>query len=310
MRVVLTVVLTTVSLGAVVIGVTATPAAADAQRCLPHLPTATADYRAIADERDANFGVGDITSSVQLPDGRRFIALGDTAYYNVRPDGSTGTIEGFGTNSAWVQSGKCFTLLDSATPGFSKSWVSPPQNDGSFFWPGASVVVGSKLYVFMQRLVRDSGFGTSRGASVAEFDLPSLKLARLVPIPWSAERVFGSGAIYDGGYVYTYASQRRTCAFCFAGDMYVARVPDSQLMDPSAWRYRSGSQWVADRNAATPVLSNAVSNTDVQRYGNVFLLLTKTISIIGPPVEAWWAPEPAGPWQDLGTIYSIADPPA
>ena len=37
--------------------------------------------------------------------------------------------------------------------------------------------------------------------------------------------MFGQGAVYDGGYVYTYAPQMRTCAFCFASDMYVARVP-------------------------------------------------------------------------------------
>ena len=91
--------------------------------------------------------------------------------------------------------------------------------------------------------------------------------------------------------------------------MYVARVPESQIMVPSAWRFRSGTSWVGDRNAATPVLRAAVSNTDVQRYGNGFLLITKTVSIIGPPVEAWWSPNPVGPWRDLGTVYSVPDPP-
>jgi hypothetical protein len=124
-----------------------------------------------------------------------------------------------------------------------------------------------------------------------------------------AQRVFGGGAVYDGGYMYTYASQLRTCTFCFASDMYVARVPESQIMDPSAWRFRAGASWVSDRNAATPVLRAAVSNTDVQPYGNGFLLITKTVSFIGPPVEAWWAPNPEGPWRDLGTVYSVPAPP-
>jgi hypothetical protein len=47
----------------------------------------------------------------------------------------------------------------------------------------------------------------------------------------------------------------------------------------------SGGAWVADFGAATPVLRERVSNTDVQPYGNGFLLITKPISIIGPPVE-------------------------
>ncbi len=237
-----------------------------------------------------------------------FFALGDTAYYDVNHDGSTGRIEGFGNNSAWVLSGSCITLLNRPGPG-SRSWILPPQRDGSFYWPGASVVVGSRLYVFLQRLRSNSSFGISLGSAVAEFDLPSLELARITPIPWMVNRVFGNGAVYDSGYLYAYAPQSRTCPYCFAGDMYVARVPESQVMVPTAWRFRSGSNWVADRNAATPVLTAAVSNTDVQRYGNGFLLTTKTVSIIGPPVEAWWSPNPVGPWHDLGTVYSVPDPP-
>lgn len=297
----------TLSTIAVVAGAAA--AHADTSRCLSRIPTSAADYQALTNSRDGSFGIGDITSGIRLPDGRNFYVLGDTAYYGVRPGGSAGTIEGFGNNSAWVQSGNCFTLLNHTGAGL-RSWVVPPQQDGSFYWPGASVVVGSRLYVFMQRLRASGTFGASLGAVVAEFDLPSLKLARLTPIPWMAKRVFGNGAVYDGGYIYTYAPQTRTCPFCFASDMYAARVPENQIMVPSAWRYASGPNWVADPNAATPVLSAAVSNTDVQRYGNGFLLITKTINIIGPPVEAWFSPNPAGPWQDLGMVFSVPEPPS
>ena len=252
---------------------TATPARADAQHCLTHSPTTAGDYQAIAFSRDTSFGVGDMTSSVLLPDGRRFYTFGDTAYYGLNRDGSSGPMTGFGNNSAWVQSGGCFTVVYRSGPG-TRSWVLPPQQDGSFFWPGASVVAGSRLYVFMQRIRLNSTFGTSLGASVAVFDLPSLKLARLTPIPWIPQRVFGQGAVYDGGYIYTYAPQARTCPFCFASDMYVARVPESQIMVPSAWQYRAGSSWVANRFAGTPILHAAVSSTDVQPYGNGFLLIT------------------------------------
>jgi hypothetical protein len=293
----------------IAVAASAAPASADTNRCLSRIPNSAADYQVLTNSRDSTFGIGDITSEVRLPDGRNLFVLGDTAYYGLNRDGSTGPIQAFGNNSAWVQSGNCFTLLNRSGPG-SKSWVLPPEQDGSFYWPGASVVVGSRLYVFMQRLKTNGAFGTSLGAAVAEFDLPSLKLARLTPIPWMAKRVFGNGAVYDGGYVYTYAPQSRTCAFCFASDMYVARVPDSQIMVPSAWRYRAGPNWVADPNAATPVLNAAVSNTDVQPYGNGFLLITKTVNIIGPPVEAWWSPNPVGPWQDLGTVFSVPVPPA
>jgi hypothetical protein len=302
------VLLAVVMVSATALTATTDQADADARLCLTRAPASAAGYQVVTDARNATFGVGDVTSAVRLPDGRRLFVFGDTAFYNLNRDGSTGPLLGFGNNSAWVQSGSCFTLLDRVGPG-SRSWVLPPQQDGSFYWPGASVVVGTRLYVFMQRLVADSSFGRSLGAAVAAFDLPSLKLARITPIPWMASRVFGDGAVYDGGYLYAYASQRRGCAFCFANDMYVARVPESQIMLPSAWRFSSGTGWVSNPNAAAPALSAAVSNLDVQPYGNGFLLITKTVSIIGPPVEAWWAPNPVGPWRDLGTVYSVPSPP-
>jgi len=302
-------VLAAIFLAAAVTIVGAGPAGADVRKCVSHNPVSAADFQVLPDHRDAAFGIGDITSTVRLPDGRNFFVFGDTGYYSLNHDGSAGPLQGFGNNSAWVQSGNCFTLLDRAGPG-RRSWVLPLQQDHSVYWPGASVVVGPRLYVFEQRILPDSTFGTSLGAAVAVFDLPSLKLARIMPIPWTANRVFGGGAVYDGGYIYTYASQKLTCAFCFAADMYVARVPESQITEPGAWRFRAGTHWVADANAATPVLSAAVSNTDVQPYRNGFLLITKTISIIGPPVEAWWSRNPEGPWTDLGTVYSVPDPPA
>jgi hypothetical protein len=294
------------ALGGVV--TTASPVGAVAGRCLSHAPASAADYSTIADTRVASFGIGDLTSVTGLPDGRRFFALGDTAYYNLNADGSAGPLAGFGNNSAWVQSGPCFMLLDRAGPG-RRSWVLPPQRDGSFYWPGGSVVVGPRLYVFMQRLILNKPFGTSLGAAVAVFELPSLQLARIWPIPWTAQRVYGSSAVYDGGFIYAYASQRETCAMCFSSDLYVARVPESKIAQPGAWQYSSGGSWTSDPRAATSVLPGVVSSTGVHRYGNGFLFVTKPLSIFGPQVEGWWAPNPEGPWQDLGTAFTVPNPP-
>jgi hypothetical protein len=288
------------------------PSAASAnavvQHCSANPPTSVAAYTSVADARDATFGVGDITSMVRLPDGRRFFTFGDTGYYHVHQNGSAGPLLGFGNNSAWVQKGDCFTLLARFGPG-SHSWVLPPQGGTAIYWPGASVVVGSRLYVFFVRLYLDVPFGRPVSAAVAIFDLPSLQLARIVSIPFAPNRIFGQGAVYDDGYIYTYAAQKHSCMFCFSSDMYVARVHEAQMQDPSAWRYRSASGWVARRSDARPVLVNAVSNVDVQPYGNGFLLLTKPLSIAGPDVDAQFAPNPWGPWQDLGTVFTVPDPP-
>jgi hypothetical protein len=278
-----------------------------ATQCLPSLAT-PADFQNVVNNRSSSFGIGDITSVVPLPDGRRFFTLGDTAYYNVNANGSQGPLTGFGNNSAWAQKGSCIGLLNRPAPGL-RSWTLPPQVDGSVYWPGASVVVGARVYVFFTRLFLNSKFGTPVGAAVGVFDLPSLQLARLVPIPFFANRIFGNGAVYDDGYIYTYASQSRTCGFCFAADMYLARVPETQIQVPTAWQYRSEATWVRDERLAKPVLPDAVSNTDVQPYFNGYLLITKTDGIVGPDVEAWWSANPVGPWSDLGTVFQVPNPP-
>ncbi len=283
-------------------------AAASPRHCAGHAPVSAADFQAVADQRNASFGIGDITSVVRLPDGRRFITLGDTPYYNVAPDGGAGTLKAFGNNSAWVQSGRCFTLLNRAAPQ-NRSWLLPPEHDGSVYWPGASVVVGPRLYVFLNRVVLEPPFGRSVGSAIAAFDLPSLALARITTIPFRPAGVLGIGAVYEGGYIYAYSSQRRTCAFCFAGNLYVARVRESQMQVPGAWQYRAGSSWATHGYSAQPVLRDAVSNADVRRYGNGYLLVTKPLSIIGPEVHAHWSPNPVGPWRDLGMLFSVPEPP-
>src|SRR2546422_640445 len=83
-----------------------------ARHCSAHAPENASDYQAVADGRDAQFGIGDVISATRLPDGRQIFLLGDAGYYNINRDGSAGPIRAFGNNSAWVQSGACFTLLD------------------------------------------------------------------------------------------------------------------------------------------------------------------------------------------------------
>ena len=297
----------TAATGSVPAGATSAPSVT-ARRCESTPPSTPAGYQAVADSRNASFGVGDMTAAVQLPDGRRLFIFGDTGYYDLAADGRAGRFQGFGNNSAWVQSGRCFELLDRAAPG-NRSWLIPPQHDGSLYWPGAAVVVGSRLYVFLTRLFLDRPFGRPVGAAVAVFTLPSLQLAAIHPIPFAARRIYGAGAVYDNGYLYAYASERGTCGLCFAGSMYVARVREDLVGVPSAWRYRSGATWVRDANAAQPVLMAGVSTTNVQRYGNGFLLVTKPLSIVGPNVEAYWSPNPEGPWRDLGSVFTVPQPP-
>ncbi|HEX5094572.1 MAG TPA: hypothetical protein VFX21_01100, partial [Acidimicrobiia bacterium] len=278
------------------------------QMCTGRPPRTAAEFQSVPDSRNATFGVGDLMSAVDLPDGRRLFVFGDTAYYDLQ-GASAGPLRAFGNNSAWVQSGACFTQLDNTREG-NRSWVQPAEQDGTVYWPGASVVVGNRLHVFLAKIRPDNIFGTQVGAAIATFELPSLELARIASVPWTPGRSYGSGAVYDGGYLYSFGSQRPNCDFCFAADMYVARVPEDQLQAPSTWQYYAGGgRWTTDPNGAGIVLPAATSSTNVTPYNNGFLLVTKPVSIVGPDVDAWWAPDPVGPWTKLGRIFKMPEPP-
>ena len=196
-------------------------AATSARSCQASPPDSPSDYTAVGVHRWSGFGIGDVTAALRLPDGRRLFIMGDTLYHGLRSDGRPGPLVGFGNNSAWVQSGNCFTLLDHAAPG-SRSWLQPPETDGTAYWPGGAVVAGNRLYVFLSRLFVNTEFGNPVGAAVATFDLPSLTLARITPVPFPAKRFYGSGAVYDGG---ACRSPRRSGR---------GRVQTAQLPDESA----------------------------------------------------------------------------
>jgi hypothetical protein len=289
------------------VGVDVGRASASGTFCGP-VPTTVEHYQAVSDRRSPTWGSGDLTSITDLGDGRRLFLFGDTGYFSLDGDGGRRPLAGFGNNSAWIQDGGCFTQLD-RSPGAGHSWLAPPELDGTGYWPGGAAVAGNRLHVFLTRVRLDNVWGTPLDALVATFEMPSLRLARLARIPFDGNRIFGSGAVYDGGYVYTYASQRRPCALCFAGDVYLARVKEHLVSVPSAWQYRAAGGWTSDPRAAVPVLRDAASNTHVTPWRNGFLLVSKTLNIVGPDVDAYWAPAPEGPWSHLGTIYSVPHPP-
>jgi hypothetical protein len=286
---------------------TASPAHAAGQMCFPRVPQSAAEFQSLADTRTRDWGVGDLVSQTDLPDGRRLFLFGDTGYYGLHPDGSRAPLVAFGNNSAWLQQGACFMLLDNRPSG-GASWIVPPDGDGSVYWPGGAVVVGNRLHVFLARMQLNQFFGTQVGAAVATFELPSLEFARIAPIPFDGGTFYGGGAVYDGGYLYAYGWQDADCLFC-AGHLGLARVREDLVQVPSAWQYAAGGSWSSDSHAARPVLRDATSQPDVQPYNNGFLLVTKPLNIFDGNVAAWWAPNPEGPWSALGTIYDIPLPP-
>jgi hypothetical protein len=261
--------------------------------------------QAFFDRRDALWAGADLTGVVPLPDGRKLWLFGDTLYSDVDTDGGRGPLVGFGNNSAFVQSGGCMRHV--AGSAAQRSWLVPPQGDGSAYWPGGGVVVGDRLHVFLGRVLPEPPFGRLLDRAVATLTLPDLRLVGITPLPLSNTGPgFGSSAVAPGdGFVYVYGTRRPDCDRCYASDIYVARVPAGSVTDTSAWAFWDGGAWAADANAARPVMSGGGAQVDVQPWRGGWLAVSKAADILSPDIVGWWAPGPSGPWSPLGTLYRV-----
>jgi hypothetical protein len=262
------------------------------------------------DRRSELWAGADLTGVVPLPDGRNLWLFGDTMYTPVEENGGRGALVGFGNNSAFVESGGCMRHVSGN--GSQRSWVTPPHADGSIYWPGGGVVVGSTLHVFLGRMKPEPPFGRLLDRAVATFSLPDLQLRGITPLPFGpADPGWGSGTVLGGdGHVYVYGPRRPDCDNCFASDVYVARAPARAVTDVAAWTYWDGAAWSADRGAAKPVISGAGAHVNVQPWRGGYLAIAKAADIMSSDIAAWWAPAPGGPWTATGSIHHAAAPTA
>ncbi|MFG2058372.1 DUF4185 domain-containing protein [Micromonospora sp. NPDC048930] len=103
---------------------------------------------------------------------------------------------------------------------------------------------------------------------------------------------FQMGAfLREGGYVYLYGTPNGRF-----GNAYLSRVPESQVLQPAAYRYWNGSGWVTDQWASVPVASGPVGELSVQysRYLGRFVMTYLNENRAALVLRS--APSPAGPW--------------
>ncbi|MGQ0823934.1 MAG: hypothetical protein ACT4OX_02695 [Actinomycetota bacterium] len=132
----------------------ASPAAAGV--CLARAPQTAAEYQAVADARSSSFGAGDLTTMVQLPDGRRLFVFGDTAYAQVN-----GNVYAFGDARYF----------------------------GNAPWPSDSAIVGLSVVPGGYRMIDMKGRVIHRGASTGAPSVPTARARPLSPSPLNARCV-------------------------------------------------------------------------------------------------------------------------
>ena len=269
---------------------TASPAGAGGRRASPHVrrrPPTSRHWRI----RARTTGVS--ATSFRRPTSRTGDACSCSATPVTTacvPTGVVRRLVAFGNNSAWLQHGGCFTLLDNSRPGWCE--LDHPAGRGR------------------QRLLARRSRG--RRQSIAR--LPRAHAAR--PVLRNAGRRGGrnvraalartradrddpvsrSDVLRRGRRVRQRLSVHvrlagPDCVFC-AGPPRArtgARGPPAGSERMAVLR---GRRWTSDPNASVPVLPNSTSQPDVQPWNNGFLLVTKPLNILTVTWTAWWAPNP------------------
>ena len=172
-------------------------------------------------------------------------------------------------------------------------------------WPGAIVVDQGKglAYVFYHKVLVEPGkFNfTTVGHSISVLEGLEAQAHRPVfdvdgdypTLMFSGPGGFASAAVVAGDTVYVYGCELRE-------ELYVkpcrmGRVPLEQILQPNAWRFYAGGNWLQDYRKATDLFDG---NDMMSVFYNSYL--DKYLAIYSKPLEAVtlmrWAQHPSGPW--------------
>ncbi|HVM40607.1 MAG TPA: hypothetical protein VM618_07515 [Acidimicrobiia bacterium] len=262
---------------------------------LPADPVAAAEH-VVAAAPDG-WLAGDLTNSVDLPDGRRLWMFGDTFFGSLDTTGAMAPGWRMDRNSALVEGDGC---VDLAPRHGRQGWITAPDA-GHHLWPGDGWAHDRDVTVFLHDLATTGGGPLSfrpAGMQIATLTLPDLRLASLVPSPYDdPDRTWGSSVVESGSWTYLFA-------WTHGGPgTYVARTTADDVAQ--RWQFWTGGQWEWD------ALDDAVPVIEYGRFNNVavsalpdgrLLAVAKDHEMLGSDVLAWVADRPEGPWTALGTV--------
>jgi hypothetical protein len=60
---------------------------------------------------------------------------------------------------------------------------------------------------------------------------------------------------------------------------------------------------------AKSVATRTGHHVSVQPYRGGYLMVSKVSEVVTPDIDGWWSPTPVGPWQHLGTLHRVPEPP-
>jgi hypothetical protein len=255
--------------------------------------------------RGAGWTGGDGTLSVDLGGGRSLWLFGDSFLGGVTPAGRRRPDSDFVHNCLVLQQDAHLTTLVTASAGRPRAFFRPEAPE-AWYWPGAGIRQGAKVYVLLHRFRREGeGIWGWRwtGTDLARLRLPDLRLETIRPAPAGHGVRYGAAllALADGVYIYGVAP-----GGAGTRQLYLARAPTGRLEDP--WQYATARGWSTAPDDAAALLDGVDSQFGVVAGADGLLLFTMDArQPFDPHLVAYRAARPAGPWQGPWPVYTAPE---
>ncbi len=200
---------------------------------------------------DGGWTGADATVSARLPDGRTVWLFGDTFLGTINENRSRPDTAPMIRNSMVIQDGSRLTTLLGKNPYSATSFLS--MHPGEWYWPGAALIDGGKLKIFLYRMSRSVDADAPAqwdfqrsGVDVAILRLPDLRLESIRSVTSGGDEPTAGGCVLaDGSTTYIYGTKRNLNTDAFDENhgfhLYVAEVTSGMLgYEALQWRTSEG----------------------------------------------------------------------
>ena len=241
---------------------------------------------------------GDYHHALRLPDGRVLWTVQDAII--------AGRLV---HNAGFIQSGRCFTLLNDGT----RPWLMADETDPEHHWfwilSGSPAADGTiQLFVAEMTELGDHylAHAEPQATWLVTVDATSLQQIEAELAPDSSTDLYGFSVVSDTRYTYLYSHCHRQFGWSAMGPdpcaeyVRLARVPLRHL--EAVPQYWMGLGWTDDPLAAVPVVTAAVTASRVNPVqvtfdGWQFQMIVKNDDWWGHTIELFSARTAAGPWK-------------
>lgn len=285
--------------------------------------TRARDLTALFDRAPGGLVAADYQRAMRLPDGR-VLWLFQDATVELPPSAEPETHRLL-HNVGIVQTGTCFELLRSGSDDDPGPWLFADETVpfSRWFWPlDATMASNGRVYVFAAEMIEQGSsylqVTTPVSTRVVEVALPTLTPVGYGTPADSSANLYGFSIASDRWWTYLYSHCHRQFGhstssvlpgahdFDCVDDVYVARVPRGQVLDPPA--YWDGESWQPDpaRTASVSPTGRAISPSQFRWDGREYLAVTKEGDWFGDTIYFSRSSSPTGPWTTYARMPAVA----